>query len=165
MIMEAWNSRPEQGDNPSYWRVDPGNEQGRWHVSYRQANTFGSVRGQVLESDGWYWWTADWSGQRFSSMFGPFVSAVAAMTDCLTAHKPEAREGRGVANVKQIQDPDRDMDKHWQAIVWMSGLVMDLHLRLLGHEPVRPIDEERLKEWGEHRKDLERCKERIEIKY
>jgi hypothetical protein len=71
----------------------------------------------------------------------------------------------GMKTPKQIQDPDREMDKHWQAIVWMNGLIMDLYLQLLGHEPARPIDEERLKEWSDHRKDLERCKERIEIKY
>jgi hypothetical protein len=82
-------------DNPSYWRIDPDNEQMRWHVSHREANTFGNVKGQILEADGWYWWTADWDGNRFSSMFGPFSSGVAAMADCETAHKRSESAGGG----------------------------------------------------------------------
>jgi hypothetical protein len=88
-IKDAWNTTSET----SYWRVDPTNESIRWHVAFHRGNTFGSVKGQVLEADGWYWWTADWDGNRFSSMFGPFSSDVAAMADCSVSG--EAREGRG----------------------------------------------------------------------
>lgn len=75
-------------DKRSYWRIDPNNQHMRWHVSYQQAGVIGS-KGEVVTADGWYWYTANWKSVRFSSMFGPFPSHVAAMADCETAHKPE----------------------------------------------------------------------------
>lgn len=83
-----WQSVPSQiSDERSYWCPNPNNPQVRWHVGYHFARMIGSVPGQVLEADGWYWHTADWTGNQFSSMFGPFSSEAAAMADCEAAHR------------------------------------------------------------------------------
>jgi hypothetical protein len=47
---------------------------------------------------------------------------------------------------------------------WMDDLVSDLKTQLLGHEPVRSIDLERLEEWEEKRKSLALDRELI-VKY
>lgn len=56
------------------WCVDPGDNLVRWRVS-------------MITENGWYWYTADYAGNRFSSMVGPFTSKAAAMADCETVHK------------------------------------------------------------------------------
>jgi hypothetical protein len=103
-IKESWNSTPSQsGETANYWRIDPDSKWVRWHVAYHKAGTLGSNHGQILDSDGWYWWTANFEGIKFSSMFGPFSSDVAAAADCevthaqnnLTQARLEARKGRG----------------------------------------------------------------------
>lgn len=76
------------GSGDSYWRDDPRANGLRWHVSKEKENTFGSVQGQILQDDGWYWWTADLKGNKFSSMSGPYTSPESAMADCETAHRP-----------------------------------------------------------------------------
>lgn len=86
MTETTWNVGASQyNDKPVYWCIDPTRPTMRWHVSYNTAHTFGTISGQVLEAEGWYWYTASDDGRRFSSMVGPFSSAEAAMADCEVA--------------------------------------------------------------------------------
>lgn len=74
------------------WRDALGHWLFRWHVSYREKNEIVQDRGKswLVPESGYYWYTADWSKgltERYSSMFGPFTSMIAALADCETAHK------------------------------------------------------------------------------
>jgi hypothetical protein len=56
--------------------------------------------------------------------------------------------------------------KHENVISWVNQLVIDLKLQLLGEPPNEPITPERLAEWSELRRQLERDVQRWEeIKY
>lgn len=87
--MEWIKAENLSNDKPVYWRIDPNNVQIRWHVSFQKAHTVGSAPGQILQKDGWYWYTTDYQNYRSSCMFGPFSSDDAAMADCWVAHRPE----------------------------------------------------------------------------
>ncbi len=86
LIGDDWNET--QGNTGLiYWRESPKDPEVRFHVSQQKARTFGSIPGQILSEDGWYWYTGDIHGRRFSSMYGPFTSAVSAMADCEVANR------------------------------------------------------------------------------
>lgn len=70
----------------TYWITDPKHHYTRWHVSYNLAGTMGSVAGQILTEEGWYWYVVDYAGHS-NGMVGPFSSAEAAKADCEVAHK------------------------------------------------------------------------------
>ena len=83
-----WNTAWSQYSGQDvYWAIDPTRPHMRWHVSYNFANYPGSVQGQVLSAHGWYWYTGDDSGNKFSSMVGPFSSDAAAKADCEVANR------------------------------------------------------------------------------
>lgn len=59
--------------------------------------------------------------------------------------------------------PDRldTWPSHDEAVHWVSDLVLDLKLQLLGEQPKHPIDMTRLDQWRKHRNELERCRQRL----
>lgn len=85
-LLDKWR----QVQTGNWWCTDTSQPDLRWHVSYERANTLGSVTGQILTEDGWYWYTANYSNSKstFSEMVGPFNSWVAAAIHCEKANKP-----------------------------------------------------------------------------
>jgi hypothetical protein len=78
--VDGWNE--SQGNlDMVYWRTDPNNPDTRWHVAKQLAGYLGSVRGQIIRDDGWYWYSRDSHGGS-SPMVGPSETAQAAMMDC-----------------------------------------------------------------------------------
>lgn len=56
--------------------------------------------------------------------------------------------------------PQQTVAKHFDIMMWINALIIDLKLELQGKEH-EPITAERLAEWDEkHSRDLERCRER-----
>ena len=53
-----------------------------------------------------------------------------------------------------------DSTEHYDALVWVNGLVVDLRLQLCEQGTVEPINLERLKEWDKHFNDLAKCRKR-----
>jgi hypothetical protein len=120
-VIETW-SEFEGISDKVYWREDPDNKGARWHVSRNRANTFGSVAGQVLPADGWYWWTMDFKDNRASSMVGPFPSAAAAIADCESAMKQKREAVATLADpriqnaltfIRKFGDTDGGHHKQW----------------------------------------------------
>lgn len=66
--------------------------------------------------------------------------------------------------MSRIAEPPR-IPRHENVVHWVNQLVIDLKLQLAGEQLHEPITAERLAEWSELRRQLERDVQRWDIKY
>lgn len=53
--------------------------------------------------------------------------------------------------------PEHLVSRHWEALRWANGLIIDLKLELTPIKPVNEVTLARLDEWQTHRADLLAC--------
>lgn len=67
--------------------------------------------------------------------------------------------------VTNIGEPIEHLNRHSDAFLWVSDLVIDLKLQLAGCEPTAPVTKERLDEWQKHGRELMECKRDVRVRH
>ena len=67
------------------------------------------------------------------------------------------------SKTERIAEPE-GLCEHFEAMMWMNALIINLKQKLLNFDQSEAITMERLDEWDKHYKDLERCRRPWKVK-